>query len=116
MPASASWITSTVSRKARRSRRWQTGGAAWCPLSRKYVQKNVQNILSAATPPDILTRMMNVATSPANQQKVARAAQLLQELLERSLKRGFHGTAELVLSVQDGTIQHIRCRVEQIDK
>lgn len=75
-----------------------------------------RNNLCAATPPDILTSMMNVATSPANQQKVARAAQLLQELLERSLKRGFHGSAELVLSVQDGTIQHIRCRVEQIDK
>lgn len=60
--------------------------------------------------------MTNVATTPVNQQQAARALKLLQDLLEQSLKRGFHGTAELSLSVQDGTIQHLRSRVEQLHK
>jgi len=32
------------------------------------------------------------------------------------LKRGFHGTAGLEMTVQDGTIQHIRRKVEQVER
>jgi hypothetical protein len=38
------------------------------------------------------------------------------EILAEALRRGFFGTAAVELSVQDGTIQHIRRRVERIEK
>ena len=38
------------------------------------------------------------------------------ELLAEALRRGFFGTAAVELSVQDGTIQHIRRTVERIEK
>ena len=34
----------------------------------------------------------------------------------RSLRRGFFGTAAVELSVQDGTIQHIRRTMERVEK
>ena len=42
--------------------------------------------------------------------------QALDELLRESLRRGFFGTAAVELNVQDGTIQHIRRKVERIEK
>jgi hypothetical protein len=32
------------------------------------------------------------------------------------LKRGFYGTAEIEVAVQDGSIQHIRRRIDKIEK
>ena len=40
----------------------------------------------------------------------------MAEMLTGVLKHGFHGTAALELTVQDGTIQHIRRKVEQVEK
>lgn len=40
----------------------------------------------------------------------------MAELLAEALRRGFFGTAAVELSVQDGTIQHIRRTVERIEK
>lgn len=61
-----------------------------------------------------------MATTPSqsavNREKVARAASALSEILVEVLRRGFHGTAAIELGVQDGTIQHIRRRVERIEK
>ncbi len=37
-------------------------------------------------------------------------------MLAESLQRGFFGTAAVELSVQDGTIQHIRRRIERIER
>ena len=37
-------------------------------------------------------------------------------MLAATLKRGFFGTAAVEVCVQDGTIQHIRRKVEQIEK
>ena len=34
----------------------------------------------------------------------------------RGARRGFFGTAAVELSVQDGTIQHIRRKVERVEK
>lgn len=55
-------------------------------------------------------------STPANRQRLRQAETAWNELLAAVLKRGFHGTASLEVSVQDGTIQHLRRRVEQIEK
>ncbi|HUT11860.1 MAG TPA: hypothetical protein VMY42_15270 [Thermoguttaceae bacterium] len=60
--------------------------------------------------------MITHAKSPGNVKKVAQLEAALAEMLAESLRRGFFGTAAVELSVQDGTIQHIRRRVERIEK
>ena len=54
--------------------------------------------------------------SPANNRMTEKLRQILDTLLERALQRGFFGTAAVEISVQDGTIQHIRYRVEQLER
>ena len=60
--------------------------------------------------------MMTHGTTTGNAKKVAQLQTILAELLVESLRRGFFGTAAVELSVQDGTIQHIRRTVERIEK
>jgi hypothetical protein len=60
--------------------------------------------------------MMTHGTTPGNAKKVAQLQSIVAELLAESLRRGFFGTAAVELSVQDGTIQHIRRTVERIEK
>ncbi len=55
-------------------------------------------------------------TSPSNREKVDQVRSAMSELLAGVLKRGFHGTAALEMTVQDGTIQHIRRKVEQVER
>ncbi len=59
---------------------------------------------------------MTHGKTPGNVKKVAQLEAALAELLAETLKRGFHGTASVELSVQDGTIQHIRRRMERIER
>ncbi len=59
---------------------------------------------------------MTTAASPTNAKKVAQLEKALAEMLAATLKRGFFGTAAVEVSVQDGTIQHIRRKVEQVEK
>jgi len=47
---------------------------------------------------------------------VAQLEAILAEILAEALRRGFFGTAAVKLSVQDGTIQHIRRTVERVEK
>jgi hypothetical protein len=54
--------------------------------------------------------------TPANAKKVAQLQQAVAELLAEALRRGFFGTAAVELSIQDGTIQHIRRRLDRIEK
>jgi len=54
--------------------------------------------------------------TPVNEKKMAQLQQALEELLRESLTRGFFGTAGVELNIQDGTIQHIRRKVERIDR
>ena len=58
----------------------------------------------------------DMTTSPSVDQLdlILRAA--LAEMLVEILRRGFHGTAGIELSVQDGTIQHIRRRIERVER
>jgi len=54
--------------------------------------------------------------SDANQAKLKRVNAALELLLDDLLKRGFHGTGRLELSISDGTIQTIRRTTERVDK
>ena len=60
--------------------------------------------------------MIARSTTPGNERKVAQLQQALDELLREALRRGFFGTAAVELSVQDGTIQNIRRKVERIER
>jgi hypothetical protein len=55
-----------------------------------------------------------VGQNLGNMKKVIQLGAVMAELLAETLKRGFFGTASVELSVQDGTIQYIRRRVEEI--
>ncbi len=59
---------------------------------------------------------MTTTATNANTKKVAQLEKALAEMLAATLKRGFFGTAAVEVCVQDGTIQHIRRKVEQIEK
>lgn len=60
--------------------------------------------------------MRQVKPTPANQQKMEQIRSAMTEMLAGVLRRGFHGTAALEMTVQDGTIQHIRRKVEQVER
>jgi hypothetical protein len=56
------------------------------------------------------------ATTQGNARKLARLEAILAETLIETLRCGFFGTARIEVSVQDGTIQHIRRIVDRIEK
>jgi len=58
----------------------------------------------------------SVRQTPANQAKTVQSQTAFNELLDSALVRGFFGTVSLELSVQDGTIQHLRRRLERFEK
>jgi len=60
--------------------------------------------------------MTTLNTTPANQTKTAELEATLAEILAAVLRRGFYGSAGVELSVQDGTIQAIRRKVEQVQR
>jgi len=60
--------------------------------------------------------MMTQIITSAHAKKLAQLQSALAEILAESLRRGFFGTAALEVSVQDGTIQHIRRTIERIEK
>ncbi len=59
---------------------------------------------------------MRPATTPTNHDKMNQIQSAMAEMLAGVLKRGFHGTAALEMTVQDGTIQHIRRKIEQVER
>jgi len=60
--------------------------------------------------------MLTHTTTPANDKKLGQLDRALADLLEQALRRGYHGLVGVELSIQDGTIQHIRQRLERIDR
>jgi len=60
--------------------------------------------------------MLTAQQTPANITKTQRASAALEELLKQALQRGFHGVVRLEIAVQDGTIQHLRKGIEQLEK
>ena len=59
---------------------------------------------------------MSVAKPSGNEKKVAQLQAAFGQVLADVLRKGFYGTAAIELSIQDGTIQHIRRRVEQVER
>ena len=55
-------------------------------------------------------------TIPGNAKKLSQLQKIIAETLAETLCQGFYGTARIELSVQDGTIQHIRRTIERIEK
>jgi hypothetical protein len=60
--------------------------------------------------------MTTLENTPINQAKLTQADSAWRQVVEQALRRGFHGSAAIELSVQDGTIQNIRRRIEQLDR
>ncbi len=60
--------------------------------------------------------MRTATANPTNREKMNQIRSAMAEILAGVLKRGFHGTAALEMTVQDGTIQHIRRKVEQVER
>ena len=60
--------------------------------------------------------MTTLERTPANQNKLSQAETAWREMLSDALRRGFYGSVTVEVGVQDGTIQHIRRRVEQLEK
>ncbi len=60
--------------------------------------------------------MMTHTQLPTNSKKVAQLESALAKVLAEAPRRGFFGTATIELSIQDGTIQHIRRKVDRIEK
>ena len=65
----------------------------------------------------MMTHMVTTAVQTTPQlNKIAQAETLFAQLIAEASRRGFHGTAGLTLSVQDGRIQHIRVATEKMIK
>jgi len=58
----------------------------------------------------------SVRTSRVNAAKVEQARDALNELFGLAMRRGFYGSVALEVNVQDGTIQNLRKRLEQLQK
>jgi hypothetical protein len=54
--------------------------------------------------------------TPTNQRKLATVQAALEAIMGDVLRQGFYGVAGVELSVQDGTIQCIRRKVERIEQ
>ncbi len=60
--------------------------------------------------------MVTDSKNNTNAKKVAQLQQAMAEMLTDALRRGYFGTLGLEFAVQDGTIQHIRRRVERLER
>ncbi len=60
--------------------------------------------------------MMTHARTPGNAKKIAQLEAAMAEMLAEATRRGFFGIVALELNVQDGTIQHIRRKLERIER
>ena len=59
---------------------------------------------------------MTLTTTPTNRDKMTQLHAALGEILAEVLRRGFFGSAVVEVSVQDGTIQTIRRKIEQVER
>lgn len=63
-----------------------------------------------------LHSMITTIKSTSNQQRVDQLQTMLERVLVEVLQRGFYGTAAIEVLVQDGTIQSVHRKVEQIHR
>ena len=64
----------------------------------------------------MLRPVKTLSDTTSNQTKVRQAQAAWGQMLSDVLRRGYHGTIALEAVIQDGTIQHLRRRLEQIEK
>ena len=58
-----------------------------------------------------------ITVTAANQRKLNQLEASMQAILTTEvLRRGFFGTVKIELSIQDGTIQHVRSTLERIEQ
>jgi hypothetical protein len=62
------------------------------------------------------TNMHATMESTSKPSKLQQAEAAFAQLVAEASRRGFYGTAGLTLSVQDGTIQHVRVAMERMIK
>jgi hypothetical protein len=62
----------------------------------------------------MVERMMNTNASAVKSDRRSQAKLELAKLLQLVCVRGFHGTASVTVSVQDGHIQHTKVNVERM--
>jgi hypothetical protein len=54
--------------------------------------------------------------TPANVRRIRQLREAMEEILVTALRRNFFGSGVLEFTVQDGTIQEVRQRLERIDR
>jgi len=59
---------------------------------------------------------VNGITDPKIQHAVAQATRVFKQVLGQTLQRGYHGTIELSLHIQDGVLNHVKGKQEQVFK
>jgi hypothetical protein len=57
-----------------------------------------------------------IEETAANRTRLEQAQRAWAEVLALALRRGFFGSATVEICVQDGTIQHIRRKIEQLER
>lgn len=82
----------------------------------REINAGLTSCLENATLFTTIKAMLTTQQSPTNLAKTGRSVAMLDDLLKQALQRGFHGTVRLEITVQDGTIQHIRKGLEQLEK
>jgi hypothetical protein len=60
--------------------------------------------------------MTTVATTHVNANKICLAQRRLEETLAEACRRGFHGTVQVEVAIQDGVIQHVRIRTDKFER
>ena len=60
--------------------------------------------------------MTTITHTNGNQTKLSQVERAWSEVLAEALKRGFYGSVSVEVVVQDGTIQNLRRRIEQLER
>ena len=60
--------------------------------------------------------LATASLSERNRAKLALLKRVLDDQLATALARGFHGTTVIEVAFQDGTIQHVVHKIEQLEK
>lgn len=62
------------------------------------------------------TPMIQKRPPTTNASKLLLAKESLQALLDQATRPGFHGSVSIEVAVQDGILQHVRKRLERLER
>ena len=60
--------------------------------------------------------MTTIHDTQVNHAKIALLQAAIGQLLAEALRQGFFGSCGVEITVQDGTIQHVKRRMERVEK